>query len=147
MDYIDGFVLPIPKVHLSEYKEVAEKVAEIWKEYGAIAYYEFIGDELAFEGTKSFVVSVDAKEDEEIVFGWVAFPSKEVRDLANKKVPEDPRMTALIAPLLNPERLIFDAGRMVYGGFKPLIQSNGQMQMKITKKTESYGNREAKKDL
>jgi uncharacterized protein YbaA (DUF1428 family) len=124
-NYIDGFVLPIPRIYLDEYKKVAEKVAEIWKEYGAIAYFEFIGDDMNLEGTKSFIETVDAKEEEEIIFGWVVFPSKEVRDLANKKVSADPRMTELIAPLTNPEKLIFDASRMVYGGFKPLVQSNG----------------------
>lgn len=123
-NYIDGFVLPIPRIYLGEYKKAAEKVAEIWKEYGAIAYFEFVGDDLSLEGTKSFLETVDAKEDEEIVFGWVVFPSKEIRDLANKKVPTDPRMTELVAPLTHPEKLIFDASRMVYGGFKPLVQSN-----------------------
>ncbi|MDZ7772838.1 MAG: DUF1428 domain-containing protein [Balneolaceae bacterium] len=123
-NYIDGFVLPVPRIHLNEYRSVAEKVAEIWKDYGAIAYFEFVGDDLSLEGTKSFIETVDANEDEEIVFGWVVFPSKEIRDLANKKVPTDPRMTELIAPLTNAEKLIFDASRMVYGGFKPLVQSN-----------------------
>ncbi len=123
-NYIDGFVLPIPRIYLDEYKKVVEKVAEIWKEYGAIAYFEFVGDDLTLEGTKSFLEAVDAKEDEEIVYGWVVFPSKEIRDIANKKVPADPRMTELVTPLTNPEKLIFDAGRMVYGGFKPLVQSN-----------------------
>lgn len=121
-NYIDGFILPIPRVYVDDYKKAAEKVAKIWKEYGAIAYFEFVGDDLFLEGAKSFIEIVDAKEDEEIVFGWVVFPSKEIRDLANKKVPEDPRMTELVVPLTNPEKLIFDASRMVYGGFKPLIQ-------------------------
>ena len=121
-NYIDGFVLPIPRIYLDEYKKAAEKVAEIWKEYGAIAYFEFVGDDLYLEGTKSFIETIDVKEDEEIVFGWVVFPSKKIRDLANKKVPMDPRMTALVAPLTNPEKLVFDAGRMVYGGFKSLVQ-------------------------
>ncbi|HNP17557.1 MAG TPA: DUF1428 domain-containing protein [Fulvivirga sp.] len=123
-NYIDGFVLPIPRIYLGEYKKSAEKVAEIWKEYGAIAYFEFVGDDLSLEGTKSFVEVIDAKEDEEIIFGWVVFPSKEIRDLANKNVPTDPRMTEIIAPLINTKKLIFDASRMVYGGFKPLVQSN-----------------------
>lgn len=122
-NYIDGFVLPVPSIHLDEYKKVAEKVAEIWKEYGALAYFEFIGDDLFLEGTKSFIETVAAKDDEEIVFGWVVFPSKAVRDLANKKVPLDPRMTALVAPLTNPKRLIFDGSRMVYGGFRSLVAS------------------------
>jgi len=123
-NYIDGFVLPIPSIHLDDYKKVAEKVAEIWKEYGAIAYFEFIGDDLTLEGTKSFIESIDAKEGEEIIFGWVVFPSKEIRDMANKKVPSDPRMTELVAPLTDPNKLIFDGSRMAYGGFKPLIQTN-----------------------
>lgn len=120
-NYIDGFVLPIPRIYLDEYKKVAEKVAEIWKEYGAVAYHEFVGDDMTLEGTKSFMATLEAKEDEEIVFGWVVFPSKEIRDLANKKVPEDPRMAELISPLTNPNKLIFDGSRMVYGGFKPLV--------------------------
>lgn len=124
-NYIDGFVFPLPRIHLDEYKKVAEKVAEIWKEYGATAYFEFIGDDMTLTGTRSFIDTVVAKEGEEIVFGWVVFPSKEVRDLANQKVPLDPRMTALVAPLMNPEKLIFDASRMIYGGFKPLIPSEG----------------------
>lgn len=122
--YIDGFVLPVPRIHLNEYKIVAEKVADIWKEYGALAYFEYVGEDLKLEGTRSFIEVVDLKEDEVIVFGWVLFPSKEIRDLANKQVPNDPRMAELVAPLTDPKRLIFDAKRMVYGGFEPLVQSN-----------------------
>lgn len=122
-NYIDAFVFPIPRVYLNDYKKVAEKVADIWKEYGAIAYFEFIGDELYLEGTKSFIETVKAKEDEEIIFGWTVFPSKEIRDLANQKVPTDPRIKELVEPLTNPEKLIFDASRMVYGGFKPFVES------------------------
>lgn len=123
-NYIDGFVLPVPQKHLDEYKGVAEKVAEIWKEYGALAYFECVGDDLKLEGTRSFVEVVDLKPHEAVVFGWVVFPSKEVRDEANTQVPNDSRMNTLVTPLLDPERLIFDAGRMVYGGFQPLVESD-----------------------
>lgn len=123
-NYIDGFVLPVPRIHLSEYKNVAEKVAEIWKEYGALAYFEYVGEDLKMEGTRSFVELVDLKEDEVIVFGWVIFPSKEIRDRANKQVPSDSGMAELVTPLTDPKRLIFDAERMVYGGFQSLVQSN-----------------------
>lgn len=116
-NYIDGFVLPVPRIYLNEYKSVAEKVAEIWKEYGALAYFEYVGDDLKLEGTRSFIELVDLKEDEIIVFGWVVFPSKEIRDRANNQVPTDSRMTELVAPLTDPKRMIFDAKRMVYGGF------------------------------
>ena len=123
-NYIDGFVFPIPRIYLNEYKNVAEKVAEIWREYGALAYYEYVGEDLNLEGTRSFIEVVDLKDDEVIVFGWVVFPSKETRDLANKQVPNDSRMSDLVAPLTQSARLIFDATRMVYGGFQPLVQSN-----------------------
>ena len=123
-NYIDGFIFPVPRIHLNEYKSVAEEVAEIWKEYGALAYFEYVGEDLKLEGTRSFVELVDLVDDEVIVFGWVVFPSKEVRDEANKNVPTDSRMTELVTPLVEPERLIFDAKRMVYGGFESLIQSN-----------------------
>jgi len=123
-NYIDGFVLPVPRIHLNEYKSVAEKVAEIWKEYGALAYFEYVGEDLKLEGTRSFIELVDLKEDEAIVFGWVVFTSKEARNLANRQVPTDPRMVELITQLTNTKRLIFDASRMIYGGFQPLVQSN-----------------------
>ena len=117
-NYIDGFVFPVPKVHLDEYLQIAAKVGEIWKEYGALDYLEFIEDDSSLEGTISFRQTVAAKENEVVIFGWVVFPSKEVRDEANKNVPNDPRMTDLVAPLVDSNRLIFDASRMAYGGFK-----------------------------
>ena len=120
-NYIDGYILPVPRNHLEEYKQVAEQVAKIWKEYGALAYFEYMGEDLKLEGTRSFEELVDAKEDEVVVFGWVVFESKEARDLANERVPKDPRMTDLVGPLTDPSRLIFDASRMVYGGFQALV--------------------------
>lgn len=125
-NYIDGFVLPIPQKHLNEYREVAGKVAEIWKEYGALGYFEYVGDDLKLEGTRSFSELVNAIEGEVVIFGWVVFPSREIRDRANEQVPTDARMNDLVAPLTDPSRMIFDAGRMVYGGFKPLVQSNSK---------------------
>ncbi|MAO08598.1 MAG: RNA signal recognition particle [Alteromonas sp.] len=120
-DYIDGFVFPISEEHLNTYKEVAHRVAEIWKEHGATAYFEFIGDDLFLEGTQSFTTLLKAKKEEVIIFGWVVFPSKEIRDLANQKVPLDDRMEKLTAPLTQYNRQIFDASRMAYGGFKSLF--------------------------
>ncbi|WP_420600976.1 DUF1428 domain-containing protein [Flagellimonas sp.] len=121
-NYIDGFVLPVPLHHLDEYKRVAETVAKVWKEHGALAYFEYVGEDLKLEGTRSFPELLNAKEDEAIVFGWVVFESKAARDLANERVAADPRMPDLIVPLTNPSKMIFDAKRMAYGGFQPLVQ-------------------------
>ena len=122
--YIDGFVLPIPRDRLNEYKRVVEAVAEIWKEHGALDYLEYVGDDLILEGTRSFADLVAATEDETIVFGWVVFDSREARDLANEKVAADPRMADLIDPLIDPSNPVFDAKRMAYGGFQLLVHSS-----------------------
>ena len=123
-NYIDGFVFPIPRKHLDEYCQVAEEVAQIWKEHGALAYHEYMGDDLKLEGTQSFTEIVQLKAEEVVVFGWVAFTSRESRDNANKKVAQDPRMSALVAPLTDPSRMIFNAERMAYGGFRPLLKTD-----------------------
>ena len=124
--YIDGFVLPVPRDQLKAYREAVEKVAQIWKEHGALDYSEYVGDDTNLEGTRSFTDIANTKEDEAVIFGWVAFESREARDLANKRVAADPRMTDLIKPLTNTSRPIFDAERMVYGGFRWLVQSSNQ---------------------
>ena len=118
--YVDGFVFPVPRDRLSEYKRVAEAAAEIWKEHGALDYCEYVGDDLKLEGTRSFTDLVAATEDETIVFGWVVFDSREARDLANEKVAADPRMADLVAT----SNSGFDAKRMAYGGFQPLVPSS-----------------------
>ena len=122
--YIDGFVLPVPRDQLQKYKEVVEKVAEIWKEHGALDYSEYVGDNSNLEGTRSFMDAVNTKEDEVIIFGWVTFESREVRDVVNKRVADDPRMTDLVNPLINTLRPIFDAERMIYGGFRSFVQTS-----------------------
>lgn len=123
-NYLDGFVFPIAKIHLEEYKSIAEKIAAIWKTYGAIDYKEYVIDdsELHNESTKSFIETIDANEDEVVIFGWVIFPSKEVRNKAHNKVSKDEEMMELITPLINPKKLIFDAKRMAFAGFKPLVE-------------------------
>ena len=119
--YIDGFVFPIPRDRLNKYKRLAQTVAEIWKEHGALDYLEYVGDDMNLEGTRSFTDLVAATEDETIVFGWVTFDSREARDLANEKVAADPRM----ADLVDSSNSGFDAKRMAYGGFRSLVRSSG----------------------
>jgi len=115
--YIDGFVLPISRDRLDEYKRLVEAAAEIWKEHGALDYREYVGDDMMLEGTRSFTDLVATTEGETIVFGWVEFESREARDLANEKVAADPRMV----DLMNSSNSGFDAGRMAYGGFQPFV--------------------------
>ena len=119
--YIDGFVFPIASKNIECYATVSEKVAGIWKEYGALSYQEFLSDDSSLEGVRHCEEVADSKPDEVVIFGWVSFPSKEVRDAANKNVANDSRMEALLKPLFaDPEQPIFDARKMIFGGFKPL---------------------------
>jgi len=118
-NYIDGFVLPIPRSQLEQYKSLVQAVAEIWKEHGALAYRECVGDDMAFTGTRSFTSFAAAADTEVVIFGWVEFESRAARDLANQKVAADPRMSSL----LESSNSGFDATRMVYGGFLPLVSS------------------------
>lgn len=115
--YVDGFVFPVPRDRLSEYKRVAEAAAEIWRDRGALDYREYVEDDLAREGTGSFTDLLAATEDEAIVFGWVVFDSREARDRANEEVAADPRM----ADLIQLSNSGFDAERMAYGGFRSLF--------------------------
>jgi uncharacterized protein YbaA (DUF1428 family) len=115
--YIDGFVFPISRDRLDDYKRLVEAVSDIWKEHGALEYREYLGDDLFLERTRSFTDLLSANESEVIVFGWVVFDSREARDSTNEKVAADPRM----ADLVNSSDSGFDAERMAYGGFQSFV--------------------------
>ena len=63
-NYIDGFVLPIAKDQTNAYRQIAEEVAKIWKEHGALDYREYAGDDMELEGTRSFTDALAATDDE-----------------------------------------------------------------------------------
>lgn len=121
-NYIDGFVLPVPRAHIETYRSVVGHIREVWLEYGALEYVEYVNDrDTNLEGTRSFSEAAIAANDEVTVFGWVVFKSRESRDQINKKVAADPRMPELMAPLMNTNPPIFNAQKMVYGGFSSLV--------------------------
>lgn len=115
--YIDGFLLAIPKDKLDDYRAMSTKCGEIWKEFGAIDYVETVLDDADCKGMRPFPAAADAKEDEVVVFSWIHYPSREVRDEVNAKVMADPR----IAEFCNSTSQVFDCNRMAYGGFKPIV--------------------------
>jgi len=117
--YVDGFVIPIPTARLDEYRLMAEKAAIIWKDHGALDYWECVADDMSAEETLSFAQIADAKPDETVIFSWVIFASKEARDSANAKIFADPRMKDMM-DMADP---IFDCKRMAYGGFKQLVHA------------------------
>lgn len=119
--YIDGFVLPIPKACVSEYRAIAQAAAEIWKEHGALDYWECAGDDLHTDCSRTFTDMANARDDETVIFAWAVFESREARDAANEKIIADPRMAELLTRLANPQNPIIDFQRMAHGGFKELV--------------------------
>ena len=111
--YVDGFLLPVPKDKIEAYKSLALKAADVWMEHGALAYWENIEDDLSMDGM-SFRKCAEAKEDEVVAFSWVVYPSRESRDHIMAAVMSDPR-------LQDNSDMPFDMKRMAYGGFKPLV--------------------------
>lgn len=117
MSYVDGFVLPVPKDRLDDYRKLARKAGRIWMEYGALAYHECVADDVEPGKTTSFPRSVKLKEDETVVFAWIVYKSRAHRDKVNKQVMADPRLAGM-----DPKTLPFDGKRMIWGGFKSLVK-------------------------
>ena len=115
MAYIDGFIIPVPKDKKQAYREMAAKAAPLFKEFGALEIVECWGDDVPHGKVTDFYRAVNAKEDETIVFSWVVWPSREVRDAGNKKLMEDDRMQP------GPD-VPFDMQRLIFGGFAPILQ-------------------------
>lgn len=116
MNYIDGFVLAVPTANRAAYKLYSEKFVPIFKEYGALSMVESWGSDVPPGKLTSFPLAVQCKEDETVVFSWVTWPSKEVRDAAWELMMKDPRFS----PEVNP--MPFDGKRMIYGGFEKLVE-------------------------
>jgi uncharacterized protein YbaA (DUF1428 family) len=119
MAYVDGFLLPMPEKNLAAYRKIARKAGKIWKEYGAIQYCECVGDDLMPAWGLSFAKTIKVKPGETVVFSWIMYKSKAQRDSVNKKIMADPRIAAMMDPKDPP----FDCKRMLYGGFKVLVEA------------------------
>lgn len=114
MAYVDGFLLPVPKKKIAEYRRMARKAGKIWIEHGALEFRECAGDDLRPKGPVHFTKLVKAKPSETVFFSWIVFRSRKDRDRINKKVMNDPRLQKM----MEPGEMPFDHKRMAYGGFK-----------------------------
>ena len=117
--YVDGFVLPVPRANLKDYQRLARRMAKIFKEHGALEVVEAVEDDVKPGKWTSFPQSVKLKEDEVVVFSWIAYKSRAQRDQANKKVMADPR----VLKMMEGKAVPFDGKRMIYGGFKTFVES------------------------
>lgn len=116
--YVDGYVLAVPKKNIQAYRRMAQKAAKIWRDHGALEVRECVGDDLNVKNMgRPFPRQIKAKAGETVFFSWIVFKSRADRDRVNKKVLKDPRLETT----MDSKAMPFDAKRMVYGGFKVLV--------------------------
>lgn len=117
MTYVDGFVLPVPKKKIADYRRIAMKAGKIWREYGALEVKECVADDVKKGKWTSFPRSVKLKPGEVVVFSYIVYKSRKQRDKVLKQVMKDARL----ADMMKPGAMPFDTKRMFWGGFKPLV--------------------------
>ena len=115
MNYVDGFVAAVPTAKREAYLKHAEIAAAVFKEHGALKAVECWGDDVPEGKLTSFPMAVQCKVDETVVFSWISWPSRSVRDEGMKKVMDDARMKDMTMP--------FDGKRMIYGGFEMILDA------------------------
>ena len=117
MNYVDGFVAAVPKANRERYVQHAQAAAAVFKENGALSVVECWGDDVPEGKLTSFPMAVQRKEDETVVFSWISWPSKSVRDEGMKRSMEDPRLQQGMNPMP------FDGKRMIFGGFQVIVSA------------------------
>ncbi len=115
MGYVDGFVVPVPTANKQQYLEFAKVAAPVFKQHGALSVVECWGDDVPDGKLTSFPMAVDLQANETVVFSWMVWPSKEIRDQGLKKAMEDPSMKAFES------KIPFDGKRMIYAGFTKIL--------------------------
>jgi uncharacterized protein YbaA (DUF1428 family) len=116
MTYVDGYVLAVTTANRAAYQKIAEEAAVLFKEYGALKVVECWGDDVPNGKLTSFPMAVKCEENETVVFSWIVWPSRKVRDEGSQKVMADPRMKQA-------EEMPFDGKRLIYGGFEVIVES------------------------
>jgi uncharacterized protein YbaA (DUF1428 family) len=119
MAYVDGFVVPVPKKKLKAYRSMARKAGKVWRAHGALEFRECVADDVKKGKWTSFPQSVKLKGGETVMFSYIVYKSRAHRDRVLGKVMKDKRL----AKMMDPKAMPFDAKRMIYGGFKVLVEA------------------------
>jgi len=118
MAYVDGFVVPIAKKNVPAYRRMARAAGKVWREHGALEFRECVGDDLSPKGMQtSFPRALELGRGETVFFSWIVFRSRAHRDRVNARVMKDPR----IARMMEGKAMPIDPARMLYGGFRVLV--------------------------
>lgn len=117
MRYVDGFVVPVPRKNLKAYGALAKKCSRIYREHGALAYRECVGDDLKMPVGIPFSKMLKLKAGEVPVFAYIEFKSRTHRNKVTAAVINDPRMN------MAGKEMPCDCRRMVWGGFKRIVEA------------------------
>jgi uncharacterized protein YbaA (DUF1428 family) len=112
-EYVDGYVLPLPRKNLAKYRKIARMAARVWRKHGALAYRECVGDDLQHKRVVTFPKLARAEAGETVVFAYIVYRSKAHRNKVNAKVMKDPLMNSF-----DPKDMPFDVKKMAFGGFR-----------------------------
>ena len=113
--YIDAFMAAVPTTKQEAYRQHATQMAPLYKQHGAlqvVSCWGEGGDDLPEGKLTSMPMAVQCTADEAVVFSWVVWPSKAVRDAGWAAIMADPR---------TPKDMPFDGKRLIHGGFVPLL--------------------------
>lgn len=117
MSYVDGFLLPVPRRNREKYRRMARLAGRVWREHGALEYIECMADDVKPGKWTSFPQAVKLKAGETVWFSWIVYKSRQHRDRVLAKVMKDKRL----APMMDPKKMPFDGRRMMWGGFKVMV--------------------------
>jgi uncharacterized protein YbaA (DUF1428 family) len=115
--YVDGFVVPVPEGNREAYREMAAKAAPVFREYGATRVVEAWGDDVPDGKVTDYKRATKAEQGENVVYSFIEWPSKDVRNEAWAKVMADERMQP------DHDNMPFDGKRMFWGGFAPILDA------------------------
>jgi uncharacterized protein YbaA (DUF1428 family) len=116
MEYVDGFLIAVPKKKLTAYKKMAKLGSKVWREHGALDYRECVADDVSWGKRTSFPRAVKRKPNETVIFSYITYKSRAHRDAVNKKCMKDKRFANM-----DPKKMPFDMKRMIFGGFKTIV--------------------------
>ncbi len=117
MTYVDGFVIPVSKKNIKAYTKMAQWGKRMWMKHGALQYFECVGDDFKIvPGCGNFRTLAKLKPTETAFFSFIIYKSKAHRNAVNKKVMNSMKKEAM------PKNMPFDPKRMMYGGFKTLVE-------------------------
>ena len=117
--YIDGFVIHLPKKNGNAYRRVAQKAGKVRRDHGALEFRECIGDDLNIKMGLPFPRGIKTRPGETVLFSYIVYKSRAHRDRVNAMVMKDPHL----AKMMDAKAMPFDVKRMMYGGFKTIVEA------------------------